>query len=306
MPKVVLAKGARGEIVRRLQVALLGKGFDPQGVDGSYGKNTKTAVTNFQQGNSLQVSGKVDLGTWTQLLGTPIPSTQERALQLTAAFEGHGFTVAEGNWDGAGITWGVIGFTLKHGELSKIILRIFNENPILVHQSFGENTEELIDILNSSMAVQMKFAEGISVGNTKIMISEPWRSAFKAFGEIPEVQALQLQLADEDYGQPSVQTATDLGLKTELGRALAFDIHVQNGGIKPSARKEIETTLEETPATTEQELRVIVANAVADASKSFKEDVRSRKLAIATGTGKVHGETYVLGNWGLDETLADL
>jgi hypothetical protein len=63
--------------------------------------------------------------------------------------------------------------------------------------------------------------------------------------------------------------------------------------------------LEEAPITTEQELRVIVANAVADASASFKEDVRSRKLTVATGTGKVYGETFILSNWGLDETLAD-
>jgi len=90
-----------------------------------------------------------------------------------------------------------------------------------------------------------------------------------------------------------------------LGRALAFDIHVQNGGIKTSARKEIKMALEEAPITTEQELRVIIANAVADASKQSKEDVRSRKLTIASGTGKVHEENFVLGNWGLDESLAD-
>jgi len=37
----------------------------------------------------------------------------------------------------------------------------------------------------------------------------------------------------------------------------------------------------------ELELRVIIANAVADASKSFNEDVRARKLTIATGIDKV-------------------
>jgi len=54
----------------------------------------------------------------------------------------------------------------------------------------------------------------------------------------------------------------------------------------------------------ELELRVIIANAVADASKSFNEDVRARKLTIATGIER-SGETFVLNNWGLDETLAD-
>jgi peptidoglycan hydrolase-like protein with peptidoglycan-binding domain len=305
MPKSLLGKGARGELVRKVQLALTDLGFDPEGADGTFGKNTEAAVKNFQQALALEPSGRVDLSTWTKLLGIQIPSTQERSLQVTAAFEGHGFTLAQGNWDGAGITWGIIGFTLKHGELSKIILKVFDENPALVQQSFGENTEELIHILNSPKAVQMQFADSISVGITKTTIKEPWRSDFKAFGEIAEVQALQLELVDKDYGQPAVETAKELGLKSELGRALAFDIQVQNGGIKTSARKEIEIVLEEAPITTEQELRVIVANAVADASASFKEDVRSRKLTVATGTGKVHGETFILSNWGLDETLAD-
>ncbi len=305
MPKILLAKGARGELVRKVQVALTDQGFDPQGTDGKFEKNTEAAVKAFQQAQSFEATGKVDIGTWTKLLGTQIPTTQERALQLTAAFEGHGFTLAQGNWDGAGITWGIVGFTLKHGELSKIILKIFDENPALVQQAFGENTQELIDIMNSPKGVQLKFADSISQGTTKVMISEPWRSGFKAFGEIAEVQALQLELADEDYGQPADHTATKFGLATELGRALAFDIHVQNGGIKATAQKEIETVLQHMPAATEQQLRVIIANAVADASKSFKEDVRARKLTIATGIGKVHGEIFVLNNWGLDETLAD-
>jgi peptidoglycan hydrolase-like protein with peptidoglycan-binding domain len=305
MPKVLLAKGARGELVRRVQAALADQGFDPRGADGKFGKDTAAAVTAFQQAHSFQPTGRVDVDTWTRLVGPPLPGTQERSLQVTAAFEGHGFGLAHGNWDGAGITWGIIGFTLKHSELGKIILTMFDEDPALVLQSFGENTAELIDILHAPKAVQMQFADSISLGTTKTAIKEPWRSGFRAFGEQAEVQALQLELADRDYGQPAAQTANEFGLETELGRALAFDIHVQNGGIKARARKDIEAALEKTPITTEQELRIIIANAVADASTSFKEDVRSRKLTIATGTGNVHGELFVLANWGLDESAGD-
>lgn len=54
--------------------------------------------------------------------------------------------------------------------------------------------------------------------------------------------------------------------------------------------------------TSERDLREIVANAVADKAKpEFRADVRSRKLTIAVGSGKVHGGTFVLRNWGLDE-----
>src|SRR5262245_45065223 len=216
MTKLLLARGARGELVRKVQLALTNQGFDPKGVDGTFGKDTEASIKTFQQDRGLEPSGHVDLDTWTKLLGIRIPTTQERSLQVTAAFEGHGFTLAQGNWDGAGITWGIVGFTLKHGELSKIILTIFDENPALVQQSFGQNTEELIYILNSPKAVQMQFADNISAGITKAAIKEPWRSGFRAFGEFDAVQARQLELVDKDYGQPSVETAKELGLKSEL------------------------------------------------------------------------------------------
>jgi GNAT superfamily N-acetyltransferase len=176
-------KGARNELVRKVQLALAGQGFDPQGADGKFGKDTEAAVKAFQQARSFEATGRVDVSTWTALLGTGIPNTQERSLQLTAAFEGHGFTLAQGNFDGAGITWGIVGFTLKHGELRKIILTVFDENPVLVQQAFGNNTEELIEILKSPKAVQMRFADSISIGTTKAAIKEPWKSAFKTFGE---------------------------------------------------------------------------------------------------------------------------
>jgi peptidoglycan hydrolase-like protein with peptidoglycan-binding domain len=305
VPNVLIAMGARGELVRKVQIALIAHGFDPDGTDGNFAKNTAAAVKAFQASASLEPTARVDATTWTMLVATEIPSTLERSLQLTAAFEGHGFTLARGNWDGAGITWGIIGFTLASGELSNIILQIFDTSPALVEQAFGANAEALIEIMNAPRAAQMKFANSISLGTTKTRLREPWRSAFRVFGEFPDVQALQLERADEAYGQPSLETARKFGLTTELGRALAFDIHVQNGQVKSAAKTAIAKALEENPISSEQELRIIMANAVADASRSFKEDVRARKLTIAAGTGKVHGEVFVLANWGVDESRAD-
>src|SRR5262245_11354463 len=303
MAMVLLAKGARGEIVRKVQRGLLGLGFTPGIIDESHGNNTQRAVRGFQQANLLESTGEVDVITWERLIGTPPPATRDRSLQLTAAFEGHDFTLAQGNFDGAGITWGIIGFTLKHGELSKIIIEIHQRDPELVRQAFGMKTDELISIMTSSKTKQMAFADSISLGVKKVKLAEPWRSAFEKFGEIPEVQALQLELADRDYFQPALQTAQEFDLKTDLGITLAFDIHVQNGGIKTSAREEIESSLAEQPVTSEQELRVIIAHAVADQARvEFREDVRARKLTIASGSGKVHGAIYLLRNWGLGES----
>ena len=294
MARVLFAQGVRGEIVRTIQRRLTARGFDPKGIDGGYGKNTRKAVRAFQQQNGLQPTGEVSVLTWRRLMNRPIPPVRDRTLQLTAAFEGHDFTLAQGNFDGAGITWGIIGFTLKHGELGRIVLRIQDRHPALVKQAFGAKTDQLLEILRGPKTRQ------ISLGANKVRLAEPWRSAFRRFGELPAVQALQLELADRDYFRPAKRTARGLRLKTELGLALAFDIHVQNGGVSTAAREEIKRQLAQHPIEREQERRVIIGNAVAKKSlPQFREDVRSRKLAIATGAGTVHGELFVLRNWGL-------
>src|SRR5919202_2602673 len=305
MARVLFAKGASGEIVRRIQRRLTAKGFDPKGVDGRYGDDTSKAVRAFQTSSQLDPSGEVDVTTWQKLMAKPIPSVRDRALQVTAAFEGHDFTLAQGNFDGAGITWGIIGFTLANGELSKIVLEIQQQAPQLVKRAFGAKAQELLGIMRAPKERQMAFANSISLGASKAKLAEPWRTGFRKFGELGQVQALQLEHANRDYFQPARRTAQMLRLKSELGLALAFDVHVQNGGIKPEARAEIKRHMAQHPMEREQDLRVAVAHAVANHSApQFRQDVLSRKLTIATGGGTVHGGSFVLRNWGLAELPA--
>jgi hypothetical protein len=195
----------------------------------------------------------------------------------------------------------VIGFTVQHGHVAQIVLEAHGKNPELIRKAFGPKTDELIGVMRSPRARQVAFGDSISIGRSKSGVAEPWKSAFARFGRLPEVQAIQLQHVSRSYFEPARQTAKDLGLKTELGLALCFDIHVQNGSVRPTAREQIRREVAAHPIHKERELRVIVANAVADASRpQFRQDVLSRKLTLATGAGKVHGATYVLRNWGLD------
>jgi peptidoglycan hydrolase-like protein with peptidoglycan-binding domain len=305
MARVLFAKGVSGEIVRKIQRGLKAKGFDPNGIDGRYGDDTRKAVRAFQTSSQLDPSGEVDVTTWQKLMAKPAPGVRDRALQVTAAFEGHDFTLAQGNFDGAGITWGIIGFTLKHGELSKIVLEIQRQAPQLVKQAFGAKTQELLEIMRAPKAKQMAFANSISLGASKARLAEPWRTGFRKFGELKQVQEVQLAHANNDYFQPARRTAQTLRLKTELGLALAFDVHVQNGGIDPDARAEIKRHVAQHPMEREQDLRVAIAHAVANNSNpQSRQDVLSRKLTIATGSGTVHGGAFVLRNWGLAELPA--
>src|SRR5262245_50822161 len=106
MSRLLFAAGARGHLVKRLQRAL---GFSEPDIDGILGGQTRDGVKAFQKSNGLPETGLVDVDAWGGITGLAVPSVEERALALTADFEGHGFELAQGNFDGAGITWGVIG-----------------------------------------------------------------------------------------------------------------------------------------------------------------------------------------------------
>jgi hypothetical protein len=298
MARLLFASGARGRLVKLIQRGLK---FAERDVDGDYGKQTREGVTAFQQSKGLPQTGKVDADTWTAITKQPVPSLEERALELTAVFEGHGFELAQGNFDGAGITWGIIGYTLKHGELTKIVKEVKAARPDLVKLAFGPLTNKLLEIIDAPLGDQIAFADSVSIPPKKALLAEPWRGAFHLFGSIAEVQEVQISRANQDYFQPALQTAAQLNLKSELGVALAFDIHVQNGGVK----KAIKDRLLAQVFPSEKALRIALANEVADASAAaWVEDVRSRKLAIATGEGTVHGGAFTLKSWGLDELEA--
>jgi hypothetical protein len=201
----------------------------------------------------------------------PIPSVTERSLQLTAAFEGHGFGLAVGNFDGALLTWGIIGFTITSGEVQEIVLEVNQSHPELVQQAFGTNAAELLQLMTASRDLPKQWADEHTLANRAL--AEPWRSLFAAFGSFPEVQQQQVKHVQNDYMTPAIKTATSLGLSSELGLALCFDIHVQNGGIKHTAMDQIQK--QSKPGMAESDLRVIVANAVADwANPAWSDDVR--------------------------------
>jgi hypothetical protein len=250
----------------------------------------------------MEVSGRIDDGTWLSLMKEPVPSLWERCLQLTAAFEGHNYGLIAGNFDGAGLTWGIIGFTLKHGELSQIVLEVFANNPQLVQGIFGENTNELVHMMQATKDDQLHWADTISTGRKKVRVAEPWASSFFEFGTQVEVQAIQVRRARDMYFLAAQQTANALQLKTELGVSLCFDVHVQNGGIKTDAKEAIDAGRSTLPLGDERALRILVANAVADSARAaYRADVLARKLCIATSNGTVHGASFCLDSWGLGE-----
>ena len=295
----------QGELVRKFQVVLKNGGFLNDKADGVYGGRTETALQKFQEQKQLTVTGKVDDQTWQSLMGTAAPDLKQRCLQLTADFEGTGFTKCVGNFDGAGLTWGIIGFTLSNGELGAVLKKIRTSHADVFSAAFDNLESKIVEVLGSPRAAQMNFANSISVGATKMQILPEWAAAFERLGSDERVQAIQLERTENFFGI-AFRDVERFRVENELGLALCFDIAVQNGGIDQTEGNRIKTKITQTPPATQQDLRKIIANVVADngANPQFIEDVRKRKLTIATTQGTVHGSKYDIKTWGLDEVAA--
>ncbi len=115
------SQSVSGTVITDIQASLNAVSIFDITVDGAFGQQTQQALTAFQTTHALPVSGTVSDTTWTALIHSDEPPIYERCLQVTASFEGTGFTLIEGDFDGAGLTWGIIGFTLINGELSELL-----------------------------------------------------------------------------------------------------------------------------------------------------------------------------------------
>lgn len=306
MNRTWFSRGLRGMTAKRIQLDLLRQGFvagpPDKFVDGDYGGLTETALRALQTKRQLQVTGTVDTATWRQLTTEPLPTLFERCLGLTADFEGHGFGLLEGNFDGAGLTWGIIGFTLSNGEIQTLLREAEAAVPGTLARVLGPLAGEWADVMKRPRAQQLAWADSISSGPNQGNVPPAWKQAFAALGDEPVVKRLQMQRAYDAYFVPATATAKQMKLKSELGIALAFDMHVQNGSSRKKAVAELAPLAGKLP---EPEMRRRLAQRVAAySSAAFSADVLSRKLTIAEGQGTVHGRSYRLAAWGLSEAKA--
>ena len=118
-------------------------------------------------------------------------------------------------------------------EKRSILLAVERMNPNQLTSAFGKASARLLEILHAGRAGQEQWANSITEGAS---IREPWRSGFGRLGSESIVEEQQRERARSAYFVPAVRTADAFHLKTERGLALAFDIHVQNGGISGASR----------------------------------------------------------------------
>ncbi|PKM49622.1 MAG: hypothetical protein CVV02_15415 [Firmicutes bacterium HGW-Firmicutes-7] len=261
------------------------------------------------------------------------------ATKITSLYEGGQVT---GNFDGQGISVGYLQWNMGSGTLQPLLKEMassasmqsdFNEifkGSVVVNDKNGNKIKTtmanaLRDVLGRSKSEQLSFARSINDKNNRIV--EPWKAAFNSL--IKNDKFVQIQ---DKYAKPYLNTATNIindsnfGVKTVRGYALAFDIAVQNGSVKASAKNLIQDALagksnkltnynnaslsrnqrsvikdlnERLKGVTDPDLKKMYYTAAAVAISSndrFAKDVWARKSAIIAGTGKVHGQNFDFSN----------
>lgn len=301
-PIAKLARGSYGDLVHILQRALAQSGHYTGGIDSDFGGGTQTAVRRFQLDRQSPDTGFVTADDWVTITGTDWPDLFERCLQVTARFEGQGYTTIVGNFDGAGLTWGIIGFTLNNGEIQRLLRDIDLRDPDLLEASFGSLLPELRAqlALPAGSAAQLRWANSISMGNTRYLVRQDWRNAFSRLGDSPLAKVTQREAAWKRYFVPAEQTAARLGLNSDLGVLLAFDTHVQNGSVKATIARDYLAASQGWPATQQRRRREDLARRIAASARlQYRGDVLARKNTIAVAEGVVHGSRFDLSAWGL-------
>lgn len=302
--------GSRGEEVRAIQRKLTEHGLYRGPIDGDYGGGTQAAVLGFQKVKGLQADGVVDAATWRALMGSDLPapaiaseSLIFRCLALTGSFEtGKGppdcFCGISGDFDGQGISFGVLQWNFGQGTLQKLLADMTARHSDIVGGIFGDHLDALTTALASDSDELMSFARSVQ-HPVKKYVYEPWSGFAKSLGRTPEFQAIQTEHAQGIF-ERALALSREYGLWSERGAALMFDIVTQNGSISRLTKARILGEIQALPASLSEDQRElrkmeIIANRRAEAANPrWVDDVRVRKLCIATGAGSVHGIPYRL------------
>ncbi len=237
----------------------------------------------------------------------PLP---ERILALTGSFEtSEGFpkcfTGLSNNFDGQGISFGVLQWNFGQGSLQPLLQKMNDNHTDLCKDIFGSLYYDFDKMLKLTKPEQAAWAKNIQysqVKNGKVhwYLDPKWVQAFINLGLTDEMISIQTDAASLIY-QKALKLSEDYELTTERGAALMFDITTQNGSVdrKGSGKKIREDYLKIAPGLSDDEIQTekmtIIANRRAEVSNpTYVEDVRSRKLTIAKGEGKVHSKQYNL------------
>jgi len=233
-----------------------------------------------------------------------------RCLALTGSFETGQlapgcFAAVAGNFDGQGMSFGALQWNFGQGTLQPLLQEMFDYDHDIALQIFGEDLNPLHKAIKDGTEASVSFAIGTILAPGSKSVSRTWKEKFRLLGLTHEFQVIETKAVAAYYAK-AVKLCEEYELWTERGRALMFDIAVQNGGISEKIKniilEDVGKLAPDFPpeAFETAKMRIIAKRRAEAANPKYIEDVRTRKLCIAEGQGIVHGINYDLaGQFGL-------
>ena len=306
---MTIRSGMSGDIVKAIEQLLASLHLYNGPIDSSFGGGLESAVKNFQRRHNLPPNGLVDPATWAQMFpGQPAPVSSlaaqplpDRCLALTGSFETGKyppdcFAGLTGDFDGQGVSFGALQWNIGQGTLQPLLKEMFDQHEPIAKDIFHEHFETLKSLADATLPEQLAFSRSIQ---TNGRLQEPWNGMLATLGRAPEYCAIQTSHAARLY-QSALQLCVQFSLVSERAVALMFDIMTQNGSISAPVKAQVLSDRAQlgapAPATEVAVMSSIANHVAASARPQYRDDVRTRKMLIATGQGSVHGLFYDLAD----------
>jgi peptidoglycan hydrolase-like protein with peptidoglycan-binding domain len=219
---------------------------------GKYGLSTSHAVADYRRKNSLAASESADSALLKDLVQRPAPKAAlspayaplvmnlsftpiTRFVWLTSLFETAGeFRTLNLNTDQCGVSFGILQWSQKPGQLHKLLLACQTQEPSewarIVRGTAGSTAGGAAILDHTAKPTGGVDASGISIDPDFELTRDPWKSRLIALGASPAMQRVQVDLASEAYlNELTALTASAPAIRSERGVAFLLDLANQFG-----------------------------------------------------------------------------
>jgi hypothetical protein len=228
---------------------------------------------------------------------------ERKALEITSTLETGkrgGFYGLSGNFDGQGLSFGLVNWTIGTGSLQPLLRDFAREQPARWAAIFSGDAERFLALIkpkgDAATRIQHRFAieemndKRTVNGRIAWSIKEPWRGRFRKLSEDPAFQQIQIRYV-RDLLARAAYFCRYFSLKSERAFAFMFDavsshgkwwLTKKIGGIEKRRRLLQERLAGGKPP--ERELLLIIAEVLgATSAPRWAEKVRARKRWFVTG-----------------------
>ncbi|WP_432666738.1 hypothetical protein R9X47_10295 [Wukongibacter baidiensis] len=228
-------------------------------------------------------------------------SLKKKLLNNTGFFEGNkGYSTVSGNFDGQGISFGIIQFNFGQGSLEPLLKDYINDYESEYNSVFGSKAQELKKVVfDYSKSQQISWGGSITASDNYNLKSE-WKALFEDMGSKLNNQNLQVKHA-QSYFNRALSLASQYEITSTQGLAFLFDQSVHEWSWSES-----DSVVKEDLLYWADEYFRIEKKRMPDSDRCGTllsyvrtRDGKNRRTAIRNGSGTVHEKDYDVSDFGL-------